>query len=69
MGKVLSHLRCTFCGKPTSQLEYLITGYFNSAICNECIELSMEILTEERAKAEQSPKPKAEESDKDNQGG
>jgi ATP-dependent Clp protease ATP-binding subunit ClpX len=43
-----SQLRCSFCGKRESEVERVIAGPSPSAICSECIELCMEILTEER---------------------
>ena len=40
--------RCSFCGKPQSQVERLIAGP-NVFICNECIQIAGEILQEEAA--------------------
>ena len=39
-------LRCSFCGKPQEQVRRLIAGP-NVYICNECVELCDEIITEE----------------------
>ncbi|MDO5301880.1 MAG: ATP-dependent Clp protease ATP-binding subunit ClpX [Tissierellia bacterium] len=39
-------VRCSFCGKPQSQVERLIAGP-NVYICNECVRLCQEILDEE----------------------
>lgn len=63
-----NELRCSFCGKPQSQVKRLISGS-GVYICNECIELCQDILNAEEAKhiAEQDgiavqndrlPKPK-----------
>lgn len=40
------HLRCSFCGKSQDQVKRLIAGP-NVYICDECIELCQEIITEE----------------------
>ena len=61
-------LKCSFCGKPQSQVKRLISGS-GVYICNECIELCQDILNAEESKhmAEQNgtavqsdrlPKPK-----------
>ena len=63
-----NELRCSFCGKPQSQVKRLISGS-GGYICNECIELCQDILNAEESKhiAEQDgiavqndrlPKPK-----------
>ncbi len=63
-----NELRCSFCGKPQSQVKRLISGS-GVYICNECIELCQDILSAEESKhiAEQDgtavqndrlPKPK-----------
>ena len=63
-----NELRCSFCGKPQSQVKRLISGS-GVYICNECIELCQDILNAEESKhmAEQNgtavqsdrlPKPK-----------
>ena len=63
-----NELRCSFCGKPQSQVKRLISGS-GVYICNECIELCQDILNAEASKhiAEQDgiavqndrlPKPK-----------
>ena len=63
-----NELRCSFCGKPQSQVKRLISGS-GVYICNECIELCQDILNAEESKhiAEQDgiavqndrlPKPK-----------
>ena len=41
-----NELRCSFCGKPQSQVKRLISGS-GVYICNECIELCQEILAAE----------------------
>ncbi|WBW96592.1 ATP-dependent Clp protease ATP-binding subunit ClpX [Oceanirhabdus sp. W0125-5] len=42
-------IRCNFCGKPEYEVGKLITGPKNVFICNECIELSYEIIRNEPA--------------------
>ena len=37
---------CSFCGKPESQISQLIRGPKNVFICDECIHLCMEVITE-----------------------
>lgn len=39
--------RCSFCGRPTTQVKRLIAGP-NVYICNECVELFHDILKEDR---------------------
>lgn len=43
-------LRCSFCGKPTSNVGRLIAGP-GVYICNECVGLCIEILDEEQVPA------------------
>ena len=63
-----NELRCSFCGKPQSQVRRLISGS-GVYICNECVTLCQDILTAEESKnvmdgeivsqqAESLPKPK-----------
>lgn len=51
MGRVVSYNedmpRCTFCGKTEHQVRKLVTGP-NAAICDECIELCVDIISQER---------------------
>ncbi|MCI1831451.1 MAG: ATP-dependent Clp protease ATP-binding subunit ClpX [Bifidobacterium sp.] len=65
MGRVVSYNedipRCTFCGKTEHQVRKLVTGP-NAAICDECIELCVDIISQERrrdaeANALSLPKP------------
>ncbi|WP_137655823.1 ATP-dependent Clp protease ATP-binding subunit ClpX [Bifidobacterium moukalabense] len=65
MGRVVDYNdavpRCTFCGKSENQVRKLVTGS-GAAICDECIELCVDIISEERVKdarinALQLPKP------------
>ena len=53
MGRVVSYNedvpRCTFCGKTENQVRKLVTGS-GAAICDECIELCVDIISEERVK-------------------
>ena len=43
-------LTCSFCGKRQRQVERLIAGP-GVYICNECIDLCVEIIAQERPKA------------------
>lgn len=45
-----SQLRCSFCGKTDTDrgVDRIITGANNSAICNECISVCKQMLTEEK---------------------
>ena len=45
-----NELRCSFCGKPQSQVKRLISGS-GVYICNECIELCQDILAAEESRA------------------
>lgn len=65
MGRVVSYgddmPRCTFCGKAEHQVRKLVTGS-GAAICDECIALCVDIISEEyeqdaQAQAAQLPKP------------
>ncbi|KAA8820409.1 ATP-dependent Clp protease ATP-binding subunit ClpX [Bifidobacterium rousetti] len=65
MGRVMSYDEevpaCTFCGKTEHQVRKLVTGQ-GAAICDECIELCVGIISDERRKdaevnALQLPKP------------
>ena len=53
MGQVVSYSedtpRCSFCGKTENEVEKLVTGP-GVAICEECIELCVDIITDERRK-------------------
>ena len=53
IGRVVSYndevSRCTFCGKTENQVRKLVTGS-GAAICDECIELCVDIISEERVK-------------------
>lgn len=53
MGRVVSYNedmpRCTFCGKTEHQVRKLVTGP-SAAICDECIALCVDIISEERQK-------------------
>ncbi|MCE1155619.1 MAG: ATP-dependent Clp protease ATP-binding subunit ClpX, partial [Bacteroidales bacterium] len=44
MAKQLRH--CSFCGRPESQVEFMIMGQNNSQICNECALQAAEIVKE-----------------------
>ena len=51
MGRVVSYNedvpRCTFCGKTEHQVRKLVTGP-GASICDECIALCVDIISEER---------------------
>lgn len=53
MGRVMSYNedipRCTFCGKTERQVRKLVAGP-NASICDECIALCVDIISEERGK-------------------
>ena len=53
MGRVVSYNedipRCTFCGKTERQVRKLVAGP-NASICDECIALCVDIISEERGK-------------------
>ena len=53
MGRVVSYNedipRCTFCGKTERQVRKLVAGP-NASICDECIALCVDIISEERRK-------------------
>ena len=53
MGRVVSYNedvpRCTFCGKTEHQVRKLVAGP-NASICDECIALCVDIISEERTK-------------------
>ena len=49
-------LRCDFCGKPQSMVERLIAGP-GVYICNECIEMCMGILDEDKQKGSKGENP------------
>ncbi|HTP19851.1 MAG TPA: ClpX C4-type zinc finger protein [Solirubrobacteraceae bacterium] len=42
-------IRCSFCGKPRSQVASIVAGPTPAvAICNECVELCAEIIAAQR---------------------
>jgi ATP-dependent Clp protease ATP-binding subunit ClpX len=53
MGRVVDYNdevpKCTFCGKTEHQVRKLVTGQ-GAAICDECIELCVSIISDERIK-------------------
>src|SRR4051812_3992221 len=48
---------CSFCGKSQDQVRRLIAGPGSVYICDECVELCREIITEENAPATRSKLP------------
>jgi len=49
-------LRCSFCNKSQAEVKKLIAGP-NAYICDECVEICMEILAEERIGEQEEKKP------------
>ena len=49
MSKVTDDHKCDFCGKNKEEVEKLIVGD-HAAICNTCVELCVDILTDEKVK-------------------
>ena len=47
--KMTPNLRCSFCGKPQNDVAKLIAGPEGVFICNECVEICMDIIDEEMA--------------------
>jgi ATP-dependent Clp protease ATP-binding subunit ClpX len=48
--KLTATLRCSFCGNHQRQVDKLIAGP-GVYICNECVDLCVEIIAQERPKA------------------
>ena len=46
-GKSNNKIRCSFCGKTEDQVRKLISGPEGSCICDECVEICAEIVSEE----------------------
>ena len=51
-------IRCSFCGRPQTEVERIIYGR-NAYICNECVEMCSELLTENANAAGRSREPKS----------
>ena len=51
-------MRCSFCGKPQSQAKRLISGN-GVYICDECVELCMDIIADEDSLHRGRPQPKS----------
>lgn len=49
-------IRCSFCGRPQSEVERIIYGR-NAYICNECVEMCSELLSENAHPADIADKP------------
>ena len=49
MAKQTNNHECDFCGKSKENVEKLIVGE-NSAICNDCVDLCVSILDDEKIK-------------------
>lgn len=47
MAKSDDKIRCSFCNKPQNMVRKLIAGPDGAYICDECIEICMDILEEE----------------------
>lgn len=54
-----NEVRCSFCGKPQSQAKRLISGN-GVYICDECVELCMDIIADEDSLHRGRPQPKDE---------
>lgn len=54
-----NEVRCSFCGKPQSQAKRLISGN-GVYICDECVELCMDIIADEDSLHRGRPQPKNE---------
>lgn len=46
-GKQTDRVRCSFCGRPQSDVRKMIAGPQGAYICDECVETCMEIIDEE----------------------
>ena len=53
-----SEIRCSFCGRPESEVEKMISGPDGLFICDRCVEICSEIVAED-AEREKPPKPQA----------
>ena len=53
-----NEVRCSFCGKPQSQAKRLISGN-GVYICDECVELCMDIIADEDSLRRGRPQPKS----------
>ena len=42
-------LRCCFCGKSTHEVRQLVAGPAGASICDECVDVCVEIIAEKRA--------------------
>ena len=42
----VSELRCSFCNKSQTEVQKIIAGHKNVAICNECVEVCNDILAD-----------------------
>lgn len=51
-------IRCSFCGKPQSQVRKLIAGPNGTFICDECVEICSEIIDEDFAEQANFSDPK-----------
>ena len=57
-----NELRCSFCGKPQSQVKRLISGS-GVYICNECVALCQDILASEEQRSAVTGQPVGESTD------
>ncbi len=46
-GRMEERIRCSFCGKPDTQVRKMIAGPNGAYICDECVDICAEILEEE----------------------
>jgi ATP-dependent Clp protease ATP-binding subunit ClpX len=50
MAKQTKPTKCSFCGKPSQQIERLVAADDGTAICNECVDVAQHIIVENRKK-------------------
>ncbi|MBR6469280.1 MAG: ATP-dependent Clp protease ATP-binding subunit ClpX, partial [Lachnospiraceae bacterium] len=46
-GRIDDRIRCSFCNKPENHVRKLIAGPAGAYICDECIEICMDIIRDE----------------------
>lgn len=61
-GKYEERIRCSFCGKPDTQVRKMIAGPSGAYICDECVDICAEII-EEELEIEEEPEEETSELD------
>lgn len=61
-GKYEERIRCSFCGKPDTQVRKMIAGPSGAYICDECVDICAEII-EEELEIEEEPEEEVSELD------